>query len=112
MQVSVLKEGCVTVAALQGRVDSTSSEEVEKRIVALLQRGEKRLVLDLSGVDYMASVGLRVLLTAAKKSARVEARLALAAPTDFVREILRMTGFLNFFEVFDGVAAAVAALKD
>ncbi|MGE4527546.1 MAG: STAS domain-containing protein [Rhodospirillaceae bacterium] len=112
MQISVLKEGYVTVAAVQGRVDSTSSEEVEKRVVALLQRGEKRLVLDLSGVDYMASVGLRVLLTAAKKSSAVEARLVLAAPTDFVREILTMTGFLNYFEVFDSATAAVAALKD
>jgi len=112
MQISVLKEDYVIVVAAQGRVDSTSSEDMEKRVVALLQRGEKRLVLDLSGVDYMASVGLRVLLTTAKKSTAVEARLVLAAPTDFVREILTMTGFLNYFEVFDSVTAAVAALKD
>jgi anti-anti-sigma factor len=100
----------VTVVRVDGRIDSTSSDELERHLAALLQRGEKRLILDLSGVDYMASAGLRVLLTTAKRSTALEARFVLAGPNDFIRQILTMTGFLSCFGVFDDVAAATAAM--
>jgi len=110
MEISCRTRDHVTVVAVTGRIDSTTSPELHTRLTALLQRGEKSLVLDLGGVDYMASAGLRVLLAAAKKSKAVGAVLVLARVTPFVCELLTMTGFQNIFRAFEDVEAAVAAI--
>ncbi|MDR3376386.1 MAG: STAS domain-containing protein [Ancalomicrobiaceae bacterium] len=112
MLISDSSKKGVAVVSVMGRIDSTSSGELEKRLTSLLQRGEKRLILDLSDVDYMASAGLRVLLSTSKKSTALESRLVLAAPNEFIRQILTMTGFISYFSVFDDITAAVAAMSD
>lgn len=94
-----------------GRIDSASSPEFEKGVLALLQRGNSHLILDLSSVDYMASSGMRVLLLIAKKCQSAQARFVLTGLSNFVRDVLAMTGFLQYFEVFNGVDAALDALK-
>ena len=111
MLVSSYARGNATIVAATGRIDSTTSVDLEKRLLSLLRRGEKALVLDLAAVDYMASVGLRVLLAVAKQSKVTKSVLVLARPNDFVRDILKMTGFIDLFEVFDDLDAAVTAAR-
>ena len=59
--------GATLVIAPAGRVDSVSSGELERHVVARLDAGERQLVIDLAGVAYISSAGLRVLLLAAKR---------------------------------------------
>jgi anti-anti-sigma factor len=101
----------IVVVALHGRVDSESSPELEKNVLALLQRGDRYLILDLSAVDYMASSGMRALLMIAKKCQSAEARMVLVGLSRFVRDVLAMTGFLQYFEVFNDLDAAISAMK-
>jgi anti-anti-sigma factor len=64
MRIDEERVGGALVIAPAGRIDSVSSGELERLVVSRIDGGEKRLVLDLAGVEYISSAGLRVLLMA------------------------------------------------
>ena len=110
MEIRCQSRSCVTVVSPCGRVDTETSPELENRLVALIQRGDALIVLDLAGVNYMSSRGLRVLLLASRKCVQSEARFVLAGLNEFTNELLTITGFLPHFEVFGKVDDAVTAM--
>jgi stage II sporulation protein AA (anti-sigma F factor antagonist) len=99
MRIGEEKDGRVLVIALEGRVDSVSSGELERLVVSRIDAGEKRLVLDLSGVEYISSAGLRVLLMAAKRLKEPPGGLVLCGMGPNVRTVLDLAGFLPLFTV-------------
>jgi anti-anti-sigma factor len=108
MKIATYSKDSIMVVGPQGRIDSESAPDLEKTVLAMLQRGDRYLILDMSQVEYMASSGMRVLLLITKKCQAAEATLVLSGLVEFVRELLSMTGFLQYFQVFDSVDAAVA----
>jgi len=98
----------VVIVAPIGRVDSTTSGTLDQRLSALVAAGERRLVIDLAGVDYISSAGLRVLLALAKKMKVGAGSLALCAMGDSVREVFGLAGFMPLFAVEPTREAAVA----
>ena len=110
MEICCQSKSSVTVVSPTGRVDTETSPELENRILALIQRGDAQIVLDLAGVDYMSSRGLRALLLVSRKCGQSEARFALAGLNDFTSELLTITGFLPHFEVFGKIDDAITAM--
>ena len=85
-----------TVAAPTGRIDHRSAADLEAALAPSLAEVVARkgaLVLDFAGVDYISSVGLRVLMIAARQMRATEAKLAVAAPQPVVAEILAISRF-------------------
>ena len=78
--------------------------------LALCTPGGESIVLDFSGVDYISSVGLRVLLLAAKQTKTQDGRIAIAALTPMVAEVFKVSRFDLVLNVHDTVDAAAAAL--
>ena len=68
------------------------------------------IVLDLSQVEYMSSVGLRVLMLAAKQCKGQHSNIAVAALGEQMREIFQISRFDMVFPVYEDRAAAVTAL--
>lgn len=68
------------------------------------------IVLDLSQVEYMSSVGLRVLMLAAKQCKGQHGNIAVAALGEQMREIFQISRFDMVFPVYEDRAAAVTAL--
>jgi anti-anti-sigma factor len=110
MRIHEEKRDGVLVVAPAGRVDSTSSGELETRLLALLAAGDRRLVVDLADVDYISSAGLRVLLLLAKKVREGGGGLALCAMGHAVRMTFELAGFLPIFEVASTRDEALARL--
>jgi anti-anti-sigma factor len=110
MTISERKHGSVTIVQAQGRLDAGSAPETEKRLTALAAAGARQVVLDLSGVEYISSAGLRVLLGAAKRLQQAQGKLVLASPLPQARQVLDMAGFSALIPVFDTAAAATACL--
>jgi anti-anti-sigma factor len=102
--------GTLVIAPL-GRVDSVSSGELERHVVARLDAGERRLVIDLSGVEYISSAGLRVLLLAAKRLKPPQGALVLCGMGPSVRSVLELAGFMTLFAVEPARAQALARLE-
>jgi anti-anti-sigma factor len=99
MRIGEEKDGRALVIAPEGRVDSVSSGELERLVVSRIDAGEKRVVLDLSAVEYISSAGLRVLLLAAKRLKEPPAGLVLCGMGPSVRAVLELAGFLPLFAV-------------
>lgn len=84
-------QGAVRVLRLKGRLDAVTSDRLQQHLSGLV-RERARVVLDLGGVDYVSSAGLRVLLAAHDDLERGGGRLILAAIQDYVAEVLEVAG--------------------
>ena len=91
-----------------GRLDSTSSPELEQALVESLAAGTTRLIFDFSDLDYISSAGLRVVLLAGKRLRPLQGKMALVGMRDVVREVFEMSGFLTLFAVGETVADGIA----
>jgi anti-anti-sigma factor len=111
MHIGEERVGGALVIAPEGRVDSDSSTELERLVVSRIDAGDKRLVLDLSSVEYISSAGLRVLLMAAKRLKGPPAALVLCGMGPSVRTVLELAGFLPLFAVEAGREQALARVR-
>ena len=97
-----------------GRIDYLVAADFERALLPLLapHAGSQRsLVLDLADVDYLSSVGLRVLMIATKTLRGGGARFGVASLQPAVREIFAVSRFDRVVEVFPSVEAALAAIS-
>ena len=94
----------VTVA---GRVDAVTAGELENTMRELVDRGRVNIVLDLEGVGYMSSAGLRVLFAYLQKLTALHGQLYLAAVQEPILEIFDTVGFLSVFKLFKSSADAL-----
>ena len=96
-------EGHTRVVAT-GRLDGTWSDHLAKALDELVRAGHDQLVLDMSGIVFVSSLGLRCLLTAYKRLKAVGGSFIVEQPTEAVREVLEMAGMAGML-----LAAAPAA---
>jgi anti-sigma B factor antagonist/stage II sporulation protein AA (anti-sigma F factor antagonist) len=104
----------VVVAAPAGRIDHSNAESLNLALVPLLDRcgvDASALLLDLAKVDYISSIGLRVLMIAAKQARSQQARIAVAALQPVVDEIFQISRFSYVLDVYPTVRAALTNLS-
>jgi anti-sigma B factor antagonist/stage II sporulation protein AA (anti-sigma F factor antagonist) len=104
----------VVVAAPAGRIDHTNAEKLNRALAPLLDRcgvDTGALLLDLANVDYISSIGLRVLMVAAKQARFQEARIAVTGLQPVVDEIFQISRFNYVLDVFPTVRAALENLS-
>jgi anti-sigma B factor antagonist len=97
MDIQTIKKNGITVFTIVGKIDSGTSGVLEKKLLAAIEEGEKNLLFDFSQVDYISSAGLRVLLLAAKKTAKMGGKTVLCALSPNVREVFDISGFSAIF---------------
>lgn len=107
MEIQTTGQGGATVLSARGRVDSMTAGRLGDALNAAITAGNTLLVLDLSGVDYMSSAGLRELVNALKKVKRASGDLRLAQPSRRVREVMEMAGLDTIFLIFETSDEAV-----
>ena len=107
MEVKTL--GDVRVAVIVPRFDAYTSREVEAAFSDLVQSGCTKLLCDFSGTDYIASAGLRVLLSIAKSLQKSGGQIALCSLKPYVYEVFETAGFTQIFKIYDSEEAALKA---
>lgn len=110
MDITEEKKGNATIISLKGRLDSSTSPEVEKTIISSIEQGAQDVVLDFSSLDYISSAGIRVLVHCHKELEKKQGHIFLAAVPKPIENVLYITGFLPYFKVFDGLSQAIDAL--
>ena len=111
MEIGEERQGRSLVIAPSGRLDSVSSGELERVVVARIGAGERRLAIDMAGVEYISSAGLRVLLLAAKRLKPPQGALVLCGIGPSVRTVLDLAGFTSLFAVEPTRPQALARLE-
>ncbi len=97
MNIEKNLEGSTLTIALEGRLDTTTSPDLEETLAASLD-GVAALVFDFAKLDYLSSAGLRVLLSAQKRMNK-QGSMKLVHVNDAVKEVFEITGFSDFLTV-------------
>jgi anti-anti-sigma factor len=108
VEVSTISHDHAVVIAVTGRLDTATAPVFEARIVDLIAEGHRRIIVDLTGLAYISSAGLRVLLVAAKRLKPEGGRLLLAAPGELVGQVLGITGFSGMLDTCATIEEALA----
>jgi len=102
--------GC-KILRVSGRIDFESALDFEHHINAMIQEAGDCYIIELSQVELLSSAGLRVMLSTAKRVSHRNAVLALAAPSQVVRQVFEISHFNLLFKIFPSIPEAIAALK-
>ena len=97
MMIEIKKNAQETVIEVVGRLDTTTAPALEKTIREDVSDA-KNLVLDLKGLEYVSSAGLRVLLSAQKKMKEV-GTMKLVHVCEEVMEVFEITGFADILTI-------------
>ncbi|SES17781.1 STAS domain-containing protein [Lentzea albida] len=102
--------GPVPVTSVVGEVDTTTDDVIGHEVRVQLATRPEVLVLDLTGVVFMGSSGLNLLVQAQKEATRLGVRLVVVARGGIVRRVLEMTGVDRVVEVQPDVSSALRAM--
>jgi len=91
----------VTVIQLEGKMNTATSSDADVHLSQLIANGSSKLLLNMGGVDYISSSGLRVILANGKKVNTFGGKLAFCNLNPSVGEVFRISGFNSIFPVFD-----------
>ena len=109
MKVNITEVDNISIAALQGELDGQSAPDLESRILPLVQPHCK-ILLDMSGVSYISSIGLRALLLLHRETTGKQGHIVLSGLPEMIYDTMLITGFLGFFEAYDTIEEGLAAL--
>lgn len=100
----------VDLVEVGGRIDSSTAPQLEQALQKIINDGRYRIVVDMSGTDFMSSAGLRALLSALKQVRRFNrGDVRLANMPDKIRKAFDLAGLLDVFKVYDNSVDAVGS---
>jgi len=111
MEIARSHGGAVARVVLSGRMDSGGVQAEADRFRQMVIEPGKDVILDLSGLEFMTSVGMRLLIEAQKGLSAKGAKVVLAAPRVMVAEGLRIAGIDRLMDVTPDLDAARALFE-
>ena len=106
MEIIENKISDIHIFKVQGRLDSTTAPEFEKRVYAAMGNGSLHMILNFQDLDYLSSAGLRIILKTAKDLKRANGKLILCAIEDYIKEVFEISGFDTFLPIVANVDEA------
>ena len=95
MEISKNKNGSTLIVSPSGRLDTASAPKLEEELKASID-GVTELILDLSGLEYMSSAGLRILLSS-QKTMDKQGKMTVRNVNATIMDIFEITGFTDIF---------------
>jgi anti-sigma B factor antagonist len=98
------------VVAVTGRVDSSTAPKFSAALEKITDKGRYKLVVDMTGLEYMSSAGFRALLSAQRNCKRYNrGEVVLSSVPHQIKEALELAGFTELFKTYDDDLAAVGS---
>lgn len=95
---------------VKGRVDSSTAPQFSQAMDAVTESGRFKIVVDMSGLEYMSSAGFRALLASQRTCKRYNrGEVVLAAVPTRIQEALELAGFTELFKTFSDPLTAVGS---
>lgn len=109
LQYSELASG-IRLIKPNGRLDIMGVNAIDVKFAGYCSGENARVLVDLSGVDFMASIGIRLLTSNAKSLLSRGGKMVLLNPSPDVRGVLEMTGIPSVIPLYDSLESAQAVL--
>ena len=110
MEIESTPLGGKAIVKLSGRMDAQSATAFEQACETWLEQGAGELIVDLSGLRYISSMGLRSFIVIGQKCTGKGGSLRLCGLTGLVRQVFEITHIGTLFPNYDSVEAALAAV--
>ncbi|MBF0536656.1 MAG: STAS domain-containing protein [Nitrospirae bacterium] len=107
--VTVSTVSGVTVIALDGSIDSNTVPDVQKQVFEGID-GKDKVVIDMKKVSFLSSAGLRMLMLIYRQMKARNGKVVLVSVMEEIVEVMKMTGFINFFVIADNLDAGIKAI--
>jgi anti-sigma B factor antagonist len=104
------KQGDIDVVSISGRLVMADAPEARASFNKLIEAGTRKLVVDLSGITFIDTSGLSVLISAYKLVRAGDGRMVLCGIPTAVRTLLELTRLNEIFELFASTDAALATM--
>ena len=99
----------VDLVTVTGRVDGSNWSELDSAFSALHADGRYKIVVDLDGVEYMSSAGLRALVAALRECKNHGGDLRISNPSKRISDVLSLAGLDTVFSIYDDHTSAVGS---
>ncbi len=109
MEIKTTETGDVNVIEVTGHLDTNTSPDAESTINALIDSGARKVLINLSALEYISSAGLRVLLATAKKLKASGGDLKICSLNDTVQEVFDISGFSSILAISKDQEEALAS---
>ncbi len=108
MNITQRVEGDITVFLPDGRIDTLAADEINQTLQAAAAGGSRKMVVDMSEVEYISSAGLRTLASVLVRCREAGGDMKLAALNERVTRVFNIIGFDVLMSIHDTPDAAVA----
>ncbi|WP_320044908.1 STAS domain-containing protein [uncultured Desulfobacter sp.] len=110
MDINIDERPDALVVSVAGKIDASNSPKVEKEIATYTASVQKVVILDLWGVEYMSSAGLRVVLVFAKNLKAKGQDLIISGLQGHVKDVFELSGLYSIFKIFQTVEDALNSI--
>ncbi len=110
LSLTTRTEGKATVVAVGGEIDVYTAPQLRERVVELVAAGSYDLVLDLSGVEFLDSTGLGVLVGALNRVRAHDGSLVLVLTAERILKVFEITGLRKVFPIYPTVDEAISSV--
>ncbi|MFZ0005190.1 MAG: STAS domain-containing protein [Methanoregula sp.] len=111
MDITTTTHDTAAILTVKGRVDALTAGDLESAINTIIDKGDRCIILDFSGLTYISSGGLRVLLATAKKLQNNGDRFMLCGLSIDVQKVMNLAGFTAIFSIYSSASEALDAVK-
>jgi anti-sigma B factor antagonist len=98
MDINIEQQEKKILATLSGEMDTAAAMEVEQALQPLFNSEGRDIVIDCTELEYIASSGLRILLSILKNAKASGNKVVLRNVNDDIREVFKLTGFISIFD--------------
>ncbi len=109
MEIKIQEHDKVAVAVITGEIDGKTAPQAQAELLPVIT-SSGRIILDLSGVSFLSSAGLRMLLLLYRQATAKDGKVVLVGLSEEIKDTMSMTGFLKFFVVTDALDEGIRAL--
>ncbi|MGE0448733.1 MAG: STAS domain-containing protein [Vicinamibacterales bacterium] len=110
MEIRTRQVNDVLVADMVGRLESRTAGPASTALNEIAQAGHAKVILNVSGLDYVSSAGLRAILVAAKLMQVHQGAMTICGATPAVKQVMEFSGMSSLLKLYETEEAACAAL--
>jgi len=111
MEIVSTQQNDVVILTISGSLDAMTSEQAVAQINLEFDKQHTKLVIDLSGVGFMSSAGMRIILATLQTARQKGGDLRLVGGSNNIRRTLEFSGFTKIMQMYDTVAEAVESFS-